>query len=230
MTFKDLNITNTTVFYPRFNERQDKYDAQFNEYLLPFQVNDDVYLIDTYHIKIFGDNPIKYYKKYLQKLDEYNVVYDHIPFVENFSFKHAYKITSQEDLRGRFRYICDLKDYHCYDGDTSNDYSSFVSKNVYLTYRDCERLTMLVKKRASKKLDLQLQNLRSQIFKAIEKPSVKCDCDYKIEELKELISKNSICDWDKKECDKILKWYDYMCKISEEIDKKYEEIFFERGE
>lgn len=229
MTFKDLNITNTTLFYPRFNERQDKYDAQFNEYLLPFQVNDEVYLIDTYHIKIFGDNPIKYYKRYLEKLDECNVIYDHIPFVENFSFKHAYKITSQEDLEYWFYYICDLKDYRCCDGDTSNDYSSFVSKNVCLTYRDSECLTMLVKKQASKKLDLQLQNLRSQIFKAIEKPSVKCDCEYKIEDLKQLISKNSICDWDKKECNKILEWYDYMSKISEEIDKKYEEIFFERG-
>ena len=84
---------------------------------------------------------------------------------------------------------------------------------------------MLVKKQASKNLELQLQNLRSQIFKAIEKPSVKCDCEYKIEDLKQLMSKNSICDWDKKECNKILEWYDYMSKISEEIEKKYEEIF-----
>ena len=128
MNFEDLNITSTSLFKPLFREYISSGDDQYNCTLLPFQVNDEVYLIDTYHIKIFGDNPIKYYKRYLKKLDEYNVVYDHIPFVENFSFKHAYKITSQEDLEYRFYYICDLKDYRCCDGDTSNDYSSFVSK------------------------------------------------------------------------------------------------------
>jgi hypothetical protein len=103
MTFKDLNITSTCLFKPLFEESFGGADDQINGNLLPFQVNDDVYLIDTYHIDEYSHEN---YENYVEKLIKNgNNIYKIIPFVNDFYYRHAYKINSIEDLNNRFELI-----------------------------------------------------------------------------------------------------------------------------
>ena len=64
MNFEDLNITSTSLFKPLFREYISSGDDQYNCTLLPFQVNDEVYLIDTYHINDYH----YYYEDYVERL------------------------------------------------------------------------------------------------------------------------------------------------------------------
>lgn len=226
MTFKDLNITSTCLFKPLFEESLGWDDDQINGNLLPFQVNDDVYLIDTYHITDYHHM----YENYVEKLIENgNKIYKVIPFIIDFYYRHAYKINSIEDLNNRFELICDLRDYvQCSE---SNFYDYIIEDRIKFSALKYDgETTWLIKKGAIKNITLQINNLIMRVNKHISytKPEIYCGID-DIKALKELIKENPNCDYNKGMYDKTIKWYDYMSKISDEIDKKYEEIFFERG-
>lgn len=227
MTFKDLNITSTCLFKPLFEESFGGADDQINGNLLPFQVNDDVYLIDTYHIDEYSHEN---YENYVEKLIKNgNNIYKIIPFVNDFYYRHAYKINSIEDLNNRFELICDLKDYiSCNE---SYFYTYGIEDRIKFSALKYDgETTWLIKKGAIKNITLQINNLIMRINKHISytTPEVYCAID-DIKALKELIKENPDCEYNKDMYDKTLEWYDYMRKIIDEIDKKYEEIFFERG-
>lgn len=227
MTFKDLNITSTSLFKPLFEESFGGADDQINGNLLPFQVNDEVYLIDTYHIDEYSHEN---YENYVEKLIKNgNNIYKVIPFVNDFYYRHAYKINSIEDLNNRFELICDLKDYiSCNE---SYFYTYGVEDRIKFSALKYDgECIWLIKKGAIRNITLQINKLIVRVKEHISytTPEVYCEIE-DIKTLKELIKENPNCDYNKDMYAKTLEWYDYMSKISEEIDKKYEEIFFERG-
>lgn len=226
MTFKDLNITGTSLFRPRFDERIDYYDRQHYNYLLPFQVNDDVYLVDTYHIGIFGS--IENYLKNMGNNENYTC--ESLLFAMHDFYTHIYKILSFEDLNERFELICDLKDYDMCGQTDFCDYSESNRKGPF-QLESCGCKVWLIKKGSTKEANLQINNLIASVHTLIEKPKVLTfqESRESIKKANELIKENPNCDYNKDMYDKVLKWYDYMRKIIDEIDKKYEEIFFERG-
>lgn len=226
MTFKDLNITGTSLFRPRFDERVDYYDRQHYDYLLPFQVRDNVYLVDTYHIYVWGS--IENYLKIMG--DSENYTRENLLFAMDDFYIHTYKILSLEDLNKRFELICDLEDYDLCEQTEFCDYSESNRKGPF-KLGNCGCTVWLIKKGSTKEANLQINNLIASVHALIEKPKVLTFQRLRenIKKANELIKENPNCDYNKDMYDKALKWYDYMRKIIDEIDKKYEEIFFERG-
>lgn len=224
MTFKDLNITGTSLFRPRFDERIDYYDRQHYNYLLPFQVNDDVYLVDTYHIGIFGS--IENYLKNMGNNENYTC--ESLLFAMHDFYTHIYKILSFEALNERFELICDLKDYDMCGQTDFCDYSESNRKGPF-QLESCGCKVWLIKKGAIRNITLQINKLIVRVKEHISytTPEVYCAIE-DIKTLKKLIKENPNCDYNKDMYNKVLEWYDYMSKIIVEIDKKYEEIFFER--
>ena len=87
------------------------------------------------------------------------------------------------------------------------------------------RRTYLIKKGAKKDMSTQINNLITRIAKAITEVKPYVYSMYDMDELKRLIKENPDCNYDKKMYNETLEWYNYMCEISEEINKKYREIF-----
>ena len=221
MNFKDLNITSTSLFKPLFREYISSGDDQYNCTLLPFQVNDEVYLIDTYHINDYH----YYYEDYVESLIKGGSrIYKCVPFVNDFYYKHAYKVNSVEELHNKFELICDLKDYvACKE----LDFYDYVEEDKIMVkaLKYDGRRTYLIKKGAKKDMSTQINNLTTRIAKAITEVKPYVYSMYDMDELKRLIKENPDCNYDKKMYNKTLEWYNYMCEISEEINKKYREIF-----
>lgn len=232
MNFKDLNITCSSVFRPKFSEGQGQLDDQYYGYLIPFQIDTydesirnistSVYLIDTYHIeRPFNSQKVSEYNNYSNYFLREDKVYKGIPFVTDFYYQHCYKITSIEDLNKRFQFLCDLNDFKpCSESDYYN-YNANDRIDLKLWYEG--HRFYLVKKNAIEDKTLLINNLICEVENNI---NIACiHSEYEMERLKTIVEANYDCDFDKDRYNKVVKWYNFISHQILEAENKYKEIF-----
>ena len=232
MSFKDLNITCSSVFRPKFSESHGQLDDQYYGYLIPFQVDTydksthnlstSVYLIDTYHIeRPSRPQGVSEYNNYCDYFLKEDKVYKGTPFVGDFYYQHCYEITSIEDLNKRFQLLCDLNDFKPCSKDNYYNYDVNDRIDLKLWYEG--HTFYLVRKTAEQNKILQINNLMNTVENGIHEARIYSD--FEMTWLKALVRDSGDCDFDKERYDKIVKWYNYISNQITEAENKYREIF-----
>lgn len=215
MNFKELEIKGTYLYTYRHNSRQNDLDNQFYGFVLPFQVNDEVYLIDTYHISHYES-----YNNFVANRAD-NITYKYIPYVSDYYYQHYYKINSKEHLERDFIFIGDLEEYTmCY-----SEFENYEEKDKLSEiplWHDSRR-NNLVKKGADTSKVLKINNLINTLLQS-NYPLRLIGKVYK-EQLDMLVLLNQTLDYNKSDYEKLCKWWDYLEKISKEVQEVYAEIF-----
>ena len=220
MTLEELGIKPTFLYSANFEEGSSYLDDQYYGLLLPFQVGNDVYLIDTYHITHYGS-----YDEFLKKRKE-NVVYSSIPYVYDYYYKHYYKITSKEDLENRFRFSLDLDEFMPCDSDDWADYNYEDKYSRVALWYECRYHTRgyyLIKKSAKKNIKLCVENLMNSIMYENSAPYVKDKSSKKL--LDKLVAENPESDYDKERYKKVSKWIKYLEEVEAESEEMFKTIF-----
>lgn len=219
----------TGLYEPKNSWRKGSLDDQYYNYCIPFRYKENkIVMIDTYHIKYYGN-----YDNFIQKREEEKEnTRDFIPYIADFYYTHYQIIDTIEELEKCFNLVCDLKEYHP------------VNDREYVKYKDEDRLEnislwfecdyfrggcKLVKNNAKifygRDIMIQLNKLKNNT--AYSFPYMP---EYELNELKEKMkSADKNNEWyDKDFYEKILKWNEFLKSQKEVYDKKYKEIFSDR--
>ena len=226
MTFEELGIKSTFLYRPNFPERESYLDNQCYGILLPFQVGDAVYLIDTYHISSHYGN----YEAFINKRKE-NTIYKNIPYVFDYYYKHYYKIKSKEDLKNRFTFEIDLDEYEPCRSDDFNDYKSEDKCSNVALWHECNYHQggyYLVKKGAQKDISLVVENLMNNIMYNNYAPRVNNNRDK--EKLDKLIRENPDSEYDRERYERVSEWISYLEGVEKDANEKYNKIFIRKDE
>lgn len=216
----------TGLYKPKNSWRQGYLDEQYYNYCIPFRYKENkIVMIDTYHIKYYGD-----YGNFIQKREEEkNNTRDFIPYVYDYYYQHYTIIDNVKELEIWFDFVCDLKEYHPVDNREYVKYKDedrFENISLWFECNYFQNGYKLVKNNAKifygRDIMIQLNKLKNNT--AYSFPYMP---EYELNELKEKMKnadKNN--EWyDKDFYEKILKWNDFLKSQKEEYDKAYKEIF-----